>query len=105
MAKEGVVILRDRSSLAKTAAGSALDPVEAVRRIGYAGVHGYDGHRYASMRRVFYAAGPNIRSGRRVRSFESIHVYPLVARILNLRLPARLDANPSVLGGLFLAGR
>jgi len=35
------------------------------------------------MKAIFYAAGPEIRSGLTVRpTFENIHLYPLIAKIL-----------------------
>jgi hypothetical protein len=39
-----------------------------------------------SMKAIFYAAGPDIRAGVAVAPFENIHVYPLIAEILGLRI-------------------
>ena len=50
------------------------------------GEHGYDPSKMKSMRAIFYAAGPDIRAGYKVRPFENVDVYPLVAHILGLRI-------------------
>lgn len=51
------------------------------------GVHGYDPKTVKDMYGIFYAAGPNIRQGVTLKPFENIHVYPLIARILQLPIP------------------
>ena len=50
------------------------------------GVHGYDPGTMPSMKAIFYAAGPDIRAGVDVQPFEDIHLYPLIAEILGLRI-------------------
>ncbi len=50
------------------------------------GVHGYDPQSMPSMKAIFYAAGPDIRAGVAIAPFENIHVYPLIAEILSLRI-------------------
>jgi predicted AlkP superfamily pyrophosphatase or phosphodiesterase len=50
------------------------------------GVHGYDPGTMSSMRAIFYAAGPDIHAGVDVQPFENIHLYPLIAEILGLRI-------------------
>lgn len=47
------------------------------------GTHGYDPANM-DMHGVFYAIGPNIKNGMKVNSFENIHIYPLIADLLNL---------------------
>ena len=49
------------------------------------GGHGYDPRQTLSMKAVFVAVGPDIRPGVTVASFENIDVYPLIAKILELR--------------------
>src|SRR5215469_3895757 len=61
------------------------------------GNHGYDPRQFPTMNGIFYAIGPNIRPKTRVDAFENVNVYPLIARILGLRLPERLDGSPAVL--------
>jgi len=50
------------------------------------GVHGYDPATMPSMKAIFYAAGPDIRAGVEVPPFENIHLYPLIAEILGLKI-------------------
>jgi predicted AlkP superfamily pyrophosphatase or phosphodiesterase len=50
------------------------------------GEHGYDPSKMKSMRAIFYAAGPDIRAGYRLPAFANVDVYPLIARILGLRI-------------------
>ena len=46
--------------------------------------HGYDAVCMPEMRAIFFAAGPDIRRGIKLESFENINVYPLIAKILGL---------------------
>jgi predicted AlkP superfamily pyrophosphatase or phosphodiesterase len=52
------------------------------------GQHGYDPQIVPSMKAIFFAAGPDIRRGVKVKSFDNVDVYPLVARILGLKTGA-----------------
>jgi predicted AlkP superfamily pyrophosphatase or phosphodiesterase len=65
------------------------------------GNHGYDPRQYPAMNGIFYAIGPNIRPKTHVDPFENVNIYPLVARILGLRLPDRLDGSPAVLESVY----
>lgn len=65
------------------------------------GVHGYDPRVVKNMRGIFYASGPNIKSGRRIPAFENIHVYPFIAMILGLTTP-RIDGNSDVLRDIII---
>jgi predicted AlkP superfamily pyrophosphatase or phosphodiesterase len=64
------------------------------------GGHGYDPAEFIDIRGIFYAQGPNIKSGIVVAPFQNIHVYPLIAKILGLPLP-RIDGKEEVLEKLF----
>jgi predicted AlkP superfamily pyrophosphatase or phosphodiesterase len=48
------------------------------------GGHGYDPRQMPSMKAIFFAAGPDIRAGVAVASFENVDLYPLIVRILGL---------------------
>lgn len=65
------------------------------------GEHGYDPRKFKTVHASFYAIGPNIKPGSRVDSFENVHVYPLIAKILGLKLPEKLDGSPEVLAPLY----
>jgi predicted AlkP superfamily pyrophosphatase or phosphodiesterase len=60
------------------------------------GVHGYDPGSVPEMRAIFYAEGPDIRKGTRLKSFENVNVYPFLAEILGLNAPA-IDGSAAVL--------
>ncbi len=51
------------------------------------GSHGFDPHTMPEMKAIFYAEGPDIRPGTRLKSFDNIDVYPFIARILGLEIP------------------
>jgi alkaline phosphatase D len=69
------------------------------------GAHGYDPTKMPEMKAIFFAAGPDIRSGVTVQPFENVDVYPLIAKILGLditNLPTgpidgKLEALQSIL--------
>ncbi len=64
------------------------------------GAHGYDSSTTPLMKAIFYAAGPDIRPGAAVEQpFENVNVYPLIAKILGLRVGV-IDGNLSVLQGI-----
>ncbi len=60
------------------------------------GAHGYD-PAMKEMHASFYAWGPQIKKRKTIASFENIHVYPLVCRLLGLTYTHTIDGNPSVL--------
>jgi len=64
------------------------------------GVHGYDPDVTTDVRGIFYACGPNIKSGLTIAPFQNIHIYPLVAKILRLPLPS-IDGKSEVLNKLY----
>jgi Type I phosphodiesterase / nucleotide pyrophosphatase len=61
------------------------------------GMHGYDAATMPQMRAVFFAAGPDLKSGLTIDEFQNIHIYPLIAHILGLKMPAGIDGQLSVL--------
>lgn len=64
------------------------------------GAHGYDPAVIKDMQGIFYAKGPNIKAGSSVPAFENIHVYPLIATILGLKMP-EIDGKQGVLKPLY----
>jgi alkaline phosphatase D len=60
------------------------------------GMHGFDPRMMPEMRAIFYAEGPDIRKGVRLKPFENVNIYPFLAEILQLDAPA-IDGNASVL--------
>jgi predicted AlkP superfamily pyrophosphatase or phosphodiesterase len=55
------------------------------------GAHGYDWS-YPSMRGIFIARGPAFNHGQTIDHFQNIHIYPLLAKILDIK-PAPHDGS------------
>ena len=53
------------------------------RGLSINGMHGYD-PQLINMHGIFYAMGPGINPGLQIKSFENIHVYPLVCKLLDI---------------------
>lgn len=60
------------------------------------GVHGYDPLLTKDVNGIFIARGPNIEPGITVPPFQNIHIYPLIAKILELPIP-KIDGSKDVL--------
>lgn len=56
------------------------------------GTHGYS-QEYPEMHGIFYANGPQIKSGMIINSFDNIHIYPLICEILGLPIPENIDGK------------
>lgn len=63
------------------------------------GGHGYD-NRFASMRGIFIARGPKIRQGKRIKPFESVHVYSVICQ-LTRSCEKGVDADPRIVREVF----
>jgi len=60
---------------------------------------GLDPYMMPNMKAVFYAEGPDIRSGVKLKSFENVNVFPLLVKILGLDTPP-VDGSLGVLSGV-----
>lgn len=60
------------------------------------GEHGFSPE-YREMGAIFYARGPRIKSSLVIEPFQNIHVYPLIADILDLPIPDGIDGSLHVL--------
>lgn len=60
------------------------------------GQHGYNPFQMPSMRAIFFAEGPDIRPGIRLKPFENVNVFPMIVKILGLTSP-KVDGSPNVL--------
>jgi predicted AlkP superfamily pyrophosphatase or phosphodiesterase len=60
------------------------------------GAHGYEPG-MMDMHATFYAWGPAFKKGLQIPSFENIHVYPLICRILGLTYTHTIDGDINVL--------
>lgn len=63
------------------------------------GNHGFDPTMMPEMKAVFYAEGPDIRRGVKLKPFENVNVYPLIVKLLGLDSP-RVDGSFGVLSGV-----
>jgi len=68
------------------------------------GGHGYDPRQMPNMKAIFFAAGPDIRSGVTVAPFENVEVYPLIATILGLQT-GPVDGKLLMLQGILVKNR
>ncbi|WP_425637568.1 ectonucleotide pyrophosphatase/phosphodiesterase [Algoriphagus yeomjeoni] len=60
------------------------------------GEHGYS-PAYKDMHSIFYANGPAFKSGLEIETFQNVHVYPLICKILGLPIPENIDGRLEVL--------
>jgi predicted AlkP superfamily pyrophosphatase or phosphodiesterase len=60
------------------------------------GHHGYDNN-LTNMNAIFMAWGPAFKPHTRIATFENVHVYPLVAKILGLDITQPIDGHIEVL--------
>jgi predicted AlkP superfamily pyrophosphatase or phosphodiesterase len=67
------------------------------------GMHGYEAAAMPEMRGIFYASGPDLKTGLTIEEFQNIHIYPLIAHILGLKMPAGIDGQLSVLAPILNA--
>ncbi|MGE0590027.1 MAG: ectonucleotide pyrophosphatase/phosphodiesterase [Cyclobacteriaceae bacterium] len=65
------------------------------------GVHGYDPLIESDVHGIFYAQGPNIKEGITIPSFQNIHIYPLIAKILGMEPPKGIDGKAEVLDPIY----
>jgi len=62
------------------------------------GMHGFD-NMIPEMGATFYAWGPAFKPHQKIGSFENVNVYPMIARILGLKVTSSIDGSPDVLAG------
>lgn len=61
------------------------------------GEHGFDPYRMKDMQGIFYARGPQIKSGIQIKAFKNVHVYPFVAQLLGISDLPKIDGDIKVL--------
>lgn len=59
------------------------------------GQHGFN-PAIRDMHAIFYASGPNFKSGLKIPAFENVNVYPLIAKILGLTYTEKVDGELNV---------
>ena len=81
-----VVVIPDHGAMLRLGGGGAPP----------AGMHGYD-PRHPEMQGIFLVSGPDITAGERLGPVESVHLYPLMTRLLRLAPNPDIDGDLSVL--------
>lgn len=61
------------------------------------GKHGYDPKTTPEMKAAFFAWGDAFKSNLKIREFQNVNVYPLVAEILGLKITDPIDGSAQVL--------
>jgi predicted AlkP superfamily pyrophosphatase or phosphodiesterase len=61
-----------------------------------AATHGFDPS-ISVMHATFYAWGPSFKSNYKIKGFENINIYPLIANILQLKITDPIDGNIKIL--------
>lgn len=61
------------------------------------GKHGYNPKMVPEMKACFYAWGPEFKSSMIINEFENVNVYPLVSKILGLKIEQPIDGKMKVL--------
>jgi alkaline phosphatase D len=67
------------------------------------GMHGFDPRKIPEMKASFFAAGPDIVTGKTVEPFENVNLYPWLAHMLGLT-PPKTDGSLNVLAGTLRDG-
>ncbi len=62
------------------------------------GMHGFDPRRVPEMKASFFAAGPDIVTGKTVAPFRNVNLYPWIAHMLGLQV-GKTDGSLNVLAG------
>ena len=60
------------------------------------GMHGYNTDSI-NMHAIFYAYGPLIKKGLNIDTFELIHIYPMLCKLLNISPYKDIDGDLNVL--------
>ncbi len=63
------------------------------------GAHGFDPV-LKDMHASFYTWGPQFKKGKIIPSFENVHVYPMICKLLGLTFTGDIDGKTEVLGGI-----
>ncbi|MGC2500403.1 MAG: ectonucleotide pyrophosphatase/phosphodiesterase [Acidobacteriaceae bacterium] len=94
--REGDPIIVARGPYAIRAKAPPSDREDHAPTVGN---HGFDPYMMPDMKAVFYAEGPDIRSGIKLKPFENVNVYPLIVKLLRLDSPP-VDGSYGVLSGV-----
>jgi alkaline phosphatase D len=91
--REGDPIIVPNGPFSLRAFPSASETEDTTERRGG---HGFNPRTMPEMKAIFFAAGPDVRSGVQLKPFENVNIYPFIAEILGLEAPA-VDGTLDVL--------
>lgn len=83
---------------------SQKEAYEKLEQGSIVGIHGYDPYQNKDMHGIFYAMGPNIKSGMKIPAFQNIDIFPLIAEILKLKIP-KIDGNKETLMDVYIENK
>ncbi len=61
------------------------------------GYHGYDPSIVKDMHGIFMAWGPAFKENIKIKAFENIHLYPMIAEVLGLKINETIDGDINIL--------
>jgi alkaline phosphatase D len=64
------------------------------------GNHGWSQFDGKDMHAIFYAQGPSFKSSKEIGTRDNIHIYPLLAKVLGLKLDVKIDGKLKAMKGL-----
>ena len=84
---------------------NALPPTTFVDKRAYKGkaTHGYDAINNLNLAAIFIANGPNIKKNLKIDSFENIHVFSLLEKLLALPISTQVNSKLSVLENIMIS--
>ncbi len=65
------------------------------------GQHGFD-PAIKDMHAIFYAWGPNFKSGLKIPAFENVNIYPMIAQLLGLSYQHQIDGKEKILAPILV---
>lgn len=65
--------------------------------------HGYDPSTVKEMHGIFLAQGPLLKSQLQIESFQNTHIYPLIARMLGLKVEHKIDGRLETLEKILIS--
>lgn len=62
--------------------------------------HGFDPYTVYEMHGAFFAMGPKIQQGVKIPTFESVHIYPFLMKLLGIKVLGEVDGQMRILQGI-----
>ncbi|WP_461533296.1 alkaline phosphatase family protein [Sinomicrobium sp.] len=77
-----------------------LTELPSLQKLG--GMHGYDPFENKNMGGIFYIEGPGIKKNYSLPPIENVNIYPLVAKLLGIKIISEIDGALSTTNSIFL---